>query len=191
VLKQAVWQGRLLRQQVRYRPLDFRKDRSTILTVERFDERINSFFEKAARPFALIQRRDQHGLNWRYADRRGGPFTIRLAEEGDEIVGYAVTRATGTGAHLADVLALPGREDIAHALIRDAMALGRRMRAPAIRSWMVENHPYHRLLLHNGFMPVRRIVVPAFTDYGNTKDYGFLHDPRAPLHIMLGDTDHI
>ena len=56
---------------------------------------------------------------------------------------------------------------------------------------MLVNHPYHRLLLHNGFLPIRRIVSPAFTDHGNTKDYGFMHDPHARMHIMLGDTDHI
>lgn len=189
--RQAVWQGRLLRQRLRYRPLAFPDHRFTILTAERFDDRIDAFFEKAARPFALIQWRDEESLNWRYADRRAGPFTIRLAEEADEIVGYAVTRAVGTGAELADVLALPGREDVAHALVRDAMELGRRVGAPAIRSWMLEHHPYHPLLLHNGFLPVRRIVAPAFVDYGNTEDYGFLRDPHASLHIMLGDTDHI
>ena len=191
LLKQAVWQGRLLRQRLRYRPLDLHAPNTAVRTVEQFDERVDEFFQKAARPFALIQHRDQASLNWRYADRRAGPFTIRLAEEGDELVGYAVTRAVGSGAHLADLLALPGREDVADALIRDAMELGRRVGAPAIRSWMVEHHPYHRLLLHSGFLPVRRIVVPAFTDHGNTRDYGFLHDPHAPLHIMLGDTDHI
>ena len=191
LLKRAVWHARLLRQRLRHRPLQFYRDDFTIRTVERFDDRIEQFFEAAARPFALIQVRDQATLNWRYADRRAGPFTIRIAEVRDEIVGYAVTRATDEGASLADVLALPDRDDVAHALIQDAMHLGRRAGSPAIRSWMLVNHPYHRLLLHNGFLPIRRIVRPAFTDHGNTKDYGFMHDPHARIHIMLGDTDHI
>ncbi len=191
VLKQAVWRARLLRQRLRYRSLEFYRDDYVTRTVDRFDDRIEHFFEVAARPFALIQLRDQRTLNWRYVDRRAGPFTIRIAEAGGELLGYAVTRATASGADLADLLALPGREDVAYALIRDAIDLGRRARSPAIRAWMLQNHPYHRLLLHHGFMPVRRIVTPAFQDYGNTRDYGFMHDPQARIHIMLGDTDHV
>ncbi|MGE3961909.1 MAG: hypothetical protein AB7F65_09540 [Dehalococcoidia bacterium] len=191
IAKQALWRGRLLRQRLRYRPLEYYRDDYVIRSVDRFDERVEHFFEVASRPFALIQRRDQEWLNWRYADRRAGPFSIRIAEHGDELIGYAVTRATASGADLADVLTLPGREDVAYALIGDAMDLGRRAGAPAIRSWMLEHHPYHRLLLHHAFLPVRRIVVPAFRDYGNTRDYGFMHDPQARMHLMLGDTDHV
>ncbi|MCA9847884.1 MAG: hypothetical protein KC472_07915, partial [Dehalococcoidia bacterium] len=178
VAKQAVWRGRQLRQRLRYRGLEYYRDDYVIRTVSRFDQRLDHFFEVASRPFALIQLRNQETLNWRYADRRAGPFTIRIAEDGNELVGYAVTRATTAGADLADVLALPGREDVAYALIRDALDLGRRAGSPAIRAWMLEHHPYHRLLLHSGFMPIRRIVTPAFTDHGNTRDYGFIHDPQ-------------
>ncbi|MCB9484186.1 MAG: hypothetical protein H6674_04735 [Dehalococcoidia bacterium] len=191
VAKQAVWRGRQLRQRLRYRGLEYYRDDYVIRTVSRFDQRLDHFFEVASRPFALIQLRNQETLNWRYADRRAGPFTIRIAEDGNELVGYAVTRATTAGADLADVLALPGREDVAYALIRDALDLGRRAGSPAIRAWMLEHHPYHRLLLHSGFMPIRRIVTPAFTDHGNTRDYGFIHDPQARMHIMLGDSDHV
>lgn len=191
VAKQAVWRGRQLRQRLRYRGLEYYRDDYVIRTIDRFDHRVDQFFEVASRPFALIQLRNQQTLNWRYADRRAGPFTIRIAEDGDELVGYAVTRATTTGADLADVLALPGREDVAYALVRDALDLGRRAGSPAIRAWMLEHHPYHRLLLHSGFMPIRRIVTPAFTDHGNTRDYGFIHDPRARMHIVLGDSDHV
>lgn len=190
-LRELAWRGRMLRQHLRYRPLAFPERPLDLRTVEAFDDRIDAFVREAARPFVLIQSRNRDLLNWRYADRRAGPFTIRLAESSGAIVGYAVTRATPTGADLADLLALPGQEDVAYALVRDALDLGRRAGAPAMRAWMLEHHPYHRLLLHAGFIPVRRIVTPAFTDHGNTRDFGFMHDPHAPIHLMLGDTDHI
>lgn len=140
----------------------------------------------------LIQRRDQATLNWRYADGRGGPFTIRIAEEDGRLVGYAVTRAMKSGAELADLLVLPGRDDVANALIGDALDVGRSAGAAAMRAWMMEHHPYHRLLLHHGFVPVRRIVEATFEHRGNEHDlYTFVRDPWAPIHLMLGDTDHV
>lgn len=189
--RQLAWRARLLRQRWRYPPLEHGHRDWTVRTVPQFDARIEPFFERAARPFALIQERTQRWLNWRYTDRRAGPFTIRLAEVGDEIVGYAVLRATARSAELADLLVLPDREDVAHGLIQDALERARVAGSPAMRSWMMEHHPYHRLLLHSGFLPVRRIVIPGFKERSNPRDFGFIDDPHARIHLMLGDTDHI
>lgn len=191
VVRRLAWHARMLRHRLKHAPLRFAQPDWTIRTVSRFDSNINPFFERASRAFDLVQWRDEHTLNWRYADRRAGPFTIRVAESEGRIVGYAVTRATEVGAALADLLVLPGREDVAYALIQDAAQLAKRAGASAIRSWMIENHPYHRLLLHSGFIPIRRIVKPGYQDMHGTSNYGFLSQPHARIHLMLGDTDHI
>lgn len=190
IARRLAWRLRMLRQRLAYRALRFPRGSWSVRTVAEFDERITAFFEAAASAFDLIQVRDREFLNWRYADRRAGPFTIRIAEDGDTILGYVVVRALATGADLADLLVLPGRDDVAYALVRDALDVARAAGAPAMRSWMVERHPYHRLLLHHGFIPVRRIVEPTY-ESRTTPVQSFLTDPDAAVHLMLGDTDHL
>lgn len=191
--RRGVWEARLLKQQVLHRPLRIPVEGVTVRTLDRFDERIGPFFDQAALMFDLIQVRTQRFLNWRYTDPRGGPFTILAAESGGDLVGYAVTRATDQSAELADLLALPGRLDVAHTLLQDSLRLAREAGAPAMRAWMMRHHPYFRLLQHSGFLPIRRIVEPGFEARQTpAEELSFLaEDPQAPVHLMLGDTDHV
>src|SRR3546814_384679 len=118
-----------------------------VRSLDRFDERIDTFCIEAATAFDLIQARDQGYLNWRYADDRAGQFTIRIAEDaGGRLLGYLVLRTGRATTDLADLLALPGRTDVAQALVRDAVGLSRATGASAVRSWTMRGHPYEALL---------------------------------------------
>lgn len=192
LVRRMGWEWRMFRQRLENRPLRFPTAGWTIRTVERFDDRIEAFFQEAAKQFDLIQVRNQQFLNYRYADRRAGPFAIRLAEADGRILGYSVVRASESGGVLADLLALPGREDVAYALVQDALETGRRAQAPSLRTWMMRHHPYHRLLVHSGFVLNRGIVEPGY-DSKNMPgtELEFLSDPHARVHIVMGDTDHV
>ncbi|MCK9485668.1 MAG: hypothetical protein M0R73_03055 [Dehalococcoidia bacterium] len=192
VVRRLAWEWRLLRHRLQHRPLHFRAGGWTIRTVDAFDQRIEAFFTDAATQFDLIQVRNQRFLNYRYADRRAGPFTIRLAEAEGQILGYSVVRATSDSGVLADLLALPGREDVADALIKDALTLARQAGAPSVRTWMMRHHPYHRLLVHAGFMQNQSIVEPGYeAKHMDPVELEFLADPQARVHIVIGDTDHV
>ncbi len=186
------WQWRMLRHRMKHPPLKFPRGNWTIRSIDRFDERFQAFFDRAAEAFDLIQVRRPAFLNYRYADHRAGPFDIRVAEADGEVLGYAVVRATENTGVLADLLALPGREDVANALVQDALDLGRQAGSPAMRAWMMRNHPYHRLLVHSGFQLQRGIVEPGYDAKKiDPAELEFLQDPQARVHIMLGDTDHV
>jgi GNAT superfamily N-acetyltransferase len=162
-----------------------------VRTVDRFDDRVDALCHDAAREFDFIIMRNAALLNWRYADRRGGDFTIRLAEEGDRLLGYSVLRTTrGTG-HIADLLALPGRLDVADSLARDAGAQ-LRGRASVIECWLFENHPYVPALRSCGFLGRRRrrqltyeaVAVPL-------SEIEMLSKKSMVGHLTLGDIDII
>lgn len=164
----------------------------SIVTISRFDERINAFFEQAAIPFEFIQRRTAASLNWRYCDPRGGDFTVRLAEEEGKILGYAVLVAGGEVGHVADILALPGRWDVVWTLAGDAVAFLERAGVASIRCWMAAVHPYNDILRLWGFLPTQASTGVTYGAHGlDEHALSFLSDRRAAIHLTLGDSDHI
>lgn len=164
----------------------------TIQTVDRFDARADTFWQEAAKEFDLIQVRDQAWLNWRYCDIRGGPFTVRVAEQDGVVLGYSALRVTKTEAVIADLLALPGREDVAESLVADAVGLSRRAGAPKLRCWMARRHPYRQSLRHAGFVR-HNLPAPVVFEPGTCSlaDLEFLTHPTTRVHFMTADTDHI
>jgi len=188
------WQGRITVQRLRNASVDVRPQSPfTIATQSCFDERVEDFLPCVSPSFDLIQYRDCGFLNWRYTDARAGAFVIRVAEEQGRMLGYAVLR---TGHHLADIadlLVLPGRLDVAHALIADTLGLARKSGAAAVRSWMIREHPYETILADQGFVRVRTSTKPVFhaRPGSDTEELAFLRDPSARIHLMLGDSDHV
>jgi len=192
MVRRMGWWARMLRSKMQHPVTRTGKPTWTIRAIDRFDDRIERFFEQAATSFDLIQIRDAQFLNWRYVDGRGGPFTVRVAEEGGQILGYAVIRASDTVADIADLLALPGRLDVVHSLVDDAVQIARAAKAPALKTWMVQSHPYHELLRRHLFLPVRNIVSPGYTvNKIAPSEIEFLDEPGARIHLMIGDSDHI
>ncbi len=163
-----------------------------IRTVECFDERIDSFCEESSRQFDFIIVRNKELLNWRYADRRAGDFTLRLATEGERIVGYSALRTLNGVGHVADLLALPGRLDVVESLARDATAQLRGAGVATIECWLFENHPYVATLKSRGFLGRRRrrqltyeaVAVPV-------GEIEFLSDRSTVAHLSLGDLDFV
>jgi hypothetical protein len=160
----------------------------TIETVERFDARTDALWERASAPFDFAIERRAAYLNWRYADPRGGPFTIRTAEAGGEVLGYAVTRMLRGRAFLADLLALPERHDVVSGLVRDAAARAQAAGAGELECWLPARHPYRRALDDAGFLDKRHQRV-AHRALSPGTDLSFLQEPRSALHFTIGDLD--
>jgi hypothetical protein len=161
--------------------------------ISRFDERIDAFFEEASKPFDFIVDRTAQYLNWRYCDPRGGIFNPVLAELDEEILGYAVLKMSDGHGYVADLLALPGRRDVAAALIRYAIASTRRHRAMALTCWMPLHHTYTDLLRRHGFFDsVRNAGASVVTGKAmRPEELAFLKEPTARAHITHGDSDWI
>ena len=167
-----------------------RDDAFEIRTVAAFDERADALFEEASRQFDFIRERSKEFLNWRHADARSGSFIIKQAEQEDRSLGYIVLATSGDTGTVADVLALPGRQDVVQSLIQSGLAHFAGLPLARIECWVPTEHPYRSVLLRNGFTHKRR-VVPLSYRYlrAHATKLEFLSNPRASVHIMANDTD--
>src|SRR5574342_836023 len=151
LLKAGAYLGLFCVAVIRWRPCrpmpsDWRLERTS-----RFDERFNVFADEAASTFDFIGSRRADYLNWRYGDRRAGDFVITLAETPDRILGFSVLSVSRGRALVAELLALPGRTDVAESLIIESIRSARAVGAAAIECRLPKHHPYRPLLRRAGF----------------------------------------
>jgi hypothetical protein len=161
-----------------------------VRAVESFDGRIDGLCREASAPFDLIMVRSARLLNWRYADRRAGPFTILQAEQDGRILGYLTLRVQRETGYIADVLALPGRTDVVGSLAREATRRFAALGAARAECWLMPSHPYAPALAGCGY--VRRTGrMPPTLEAVNVprEEIAFLGEPGARVHFTIGDTD--
>ncbi len=177
----------------RYPPYDRRaKGAWSITTLERFDGRIDGFFEEAARAFDFLVVRSRDYMNWRFCDPAAGRFTVRVAEQEGRILGYMVLKITEGNGYIADVLALPGRSDVVRSLVDDALGLFCEGHVESITCWMIARHPYNGILRRCGFIDSRRDVGFRYQLVSLDSDQvEFLSETDARIHLTQGDSDWI
>jgi len=161
----------------------------TIEEPARFDKRVDAFWTETAAQFDFIIARTQDMLNWRYCDPRAGTFVIRTAEERGRLLGYAVLRVTNGTGHIADLLALPGRTDVAQSLVVNALDYFHARAVPSVQCWCATRHPYEQLLPSLGFVNKRRTIHLDWVAFTSKPDRAALKSARLALHYMAGDTD--
>jgi GNAT superfamily N-acetyltransferase len=164
----------------------------SIRAATEFDDRANDLFEQVASSFDFIFVRDRVLLNWRYADRRAGDFTIRLAEEGDRLIGYTVLRSMNGTGYIADILALPARNDAVDALLDDAVEQLRQASVRTVECWLFGNHPYVPALQRAGFLGRRKKAQPTYEAVGIPEEQvSFLGDSGSVVHFTVGEMDYV
>jgi hypothetical protein len=161
----------------------------TIEEPPSFGERVDAFWDEAATQFDFIIARRQEILNWRYCDPRAGTFVIRTAEEQGRLLGYAVLRVTNGTGHIADLLALPGRTDVAESLVVDALAYFHGRQVSPVQCWCASRHPYQELLTSLGFANKKRTIRLGWVAFTSKPDRAALGNDQLALHYMAGDTD--
>jgi hypothetical protein len=174
------------------RAASVRRSAFQVNEVASFDGRVDELSEAAARQFDFFPERDRGFLNWRYCDAAAGPFTRLVAEEGEALTGYAVLRFEGRRTHVADILAAPGREDVAEALLLQSIEMARLRGAGLVECWLARRHPYRPALRRAGFVPRRRTAPLEFVAGGTGAfDISLVADPTTLHHLTMGDTDAV
>lgn len=164
----------------------------TVRDVSEFDERSDALWELASQPFRLIVARRAAYLNWRYADPRAGRYAIKIAEYDGHLLGFAVSRLSYGRGLLADLLALPGRIDVVRSLVVETVNALRAKGASEIECWLPEHHPYWGALSHYPFDHKRRSVdyrIAPAKEYESLVTIPFREDPKAAIHVTMGDSD--
>ena len=104
--------------------------------IEGFDESFDELFEKVAAAVPCIPEKDAAFLRWRYGP--GSPqhrATVLGVKDSGTLLGYAVllVASNGQDGYVLDLTTLPGRGDVARALLRETIRFFRKTRIQIIR----------------------------------------------------------
>ena len=127
-----------------------------VVPVQHFDESFDAFFEKVAAGVSCVVEKDAAFLRWRYGPGSPqSPVTVLVVREAGGLAGYAVVRTVSGGqdGYVLDLVALPGRREVARALLRESVRLLREAGAHIIRYRFAESPtgPRSSDLLRLGF----------------------------------------
>lgn len=165
--------------------------------VDRFDERIEAFWERLSDGYSLITERTREYLNWRYRDPRGGVYSVMQAVEDGAIVGYIVFRLNRFGeglpvGYVVDLCTLKDRLDCAEALVGEAVRFFDDAGVNVINYWGVKGHPYMEVFNRFGFLDSRYRIAAVYSNINLDDDHEALRS-LSPDEILFqyGDSDWI
>jgi hypothetical protein len=169
----------------------FGKDHLRAEVLDGFDDSFDDLFERVAAVVPCTAEKDAAFLRWRYGP--GSPqdsVTVLGVRSGGRLLGYAVltTASHGQDGYILDLTALPGRQDVVLALLRETVRSFRRMGVQIIRYRFVASptSPRSADLLRLGFFHRRgrrHKLLVKFTDKGLRETTGDI----ANWSMSLGD----
>jgi len=110
--------------------------------LDGFDDSFDDLFERVAAVVPCTVEKDAAFLRWRYGPGSPQyPVTVLGVRSGRRMLGYAVLKAAfhGQDGYILDLTALPGRQDVVLALLRETVRSFRRMGVQIIRYRFVES----------------------------------------------------
>jgi hypothetical protein len=127
----------------------------TVNQFSRFNEKIDRFFEKINKYYDFIIKKNRDYLNWRYCDPRAGKYVIKLAEDNEQILGYAICRINKleeyhTG-YIVELLTIPDRLDVAETLLLSSLQYFNAEDVNEVCHQLIKGHPYETLFNKYGF----------------------------------------
>ena len=168
-----------------------RYDDFQIIQVQKFEENINSFWDRIKDDYNFILEKKQEYLNWRFTDNDRGNHAILQAVNGDEVLGYAVVgfKEGSSEGQIEDLIALKGRLDVADALLGVGCAYLDDLDMNSLFYQVVEGHPYQELCKRYGFIDSRSRPNVSFDYSANfmgdaEKDILFLEN-TAPSQVYF------
>jgi hypothetical protein len=110
--------------------------------LDGFDDSFDDLFERVAAVVPCTVEKDAAFLRWRYGPGSPQfPVSVLGVRSGRRMLGYAVLKAAfhGQDGYILDLTALPGRQDVVLALLRQTVRSFRRMGVQIIRYRFVES----------------------------------------------------
>ena len=163
--------------------------------IERFDDRIDGFWEEISNHYDFIVERQRGYLNWRYCDPRAGDFVVKQVEEDGMILGYSVLkinriREAYPVGYIVDLITLPHRLEAADVLVADAIKYFDENDINIVNYLLVKNHPSRRTFNKYGFIDSRFKIHLFYTFHGLKDDLRKLRTSRK-IHFSYGDIDSL
>jgi len=158
-----------------------------ILSIDKFTDEIDGLWGSQRYGFSTI--RDKTYINWRYFENPD-EYDVIVAKKGDKCLGYVVTKLSRNRrvGVICDFITIDDRLDVFGPLIREAEKELKKAGVKRIELLCVENSPYYRALLDQGYCDQSRqpIIVFSGSDSGRT-----LLEADAKWHFVLSDSDNI
>jgi hypothetical protein len=161
--------------------------------LEGFDDSFDDLFERVAAVVPCTAEKDAAFLRWRYGPGSPqAPVTVLGVRSSGRLLGYAVLKAAfhGQDGYILDLMALPGRQDVVRALLRETVRSFRRMGVQIVRYRFVESptSPRSADLLCLGFFyrrGRRHKLLTKFADRSLRQTTGDL----ANWSLSFGDSE--
>ncbi len=173
-------------------------DNVCVSIPERFDKKINTFFDRISSQYAFILKRESRYMNWKYFDKRNGNYIVKTVEENKEIIGYIVLRINRylkdyPIGYLIDFLVLKNRNDVIDHLLANALYYFDKYNVNIVNCLIVKGHPYEKILKKQGFIDSRQ-KFNVITNF-ESMDKGEGLDARAckprEIYFSYGDIDSL
>jgi len=164
-----------------------------IEVLERFDERVDSLFERARQAFEVIFFRRADYLNWRFQRPPSGDHIILGLIGGDGLLGYAVVKRSHDRGDLMDLLWDPAVPAALPALVHAAIAELRGTGASGVTCWLPTGHEAEPTLRRAGFTVVgTQTLLLGSTTSGESPPEAIetLRDLTRSMHVTMSDFDH-
>ena len=156
--------------------------------AERFDERIDKFWNKVKDKYEIMAIKGKSYLNWRYENCG---YQILIGEHGGELCGYAITKieksAEASVGYIMDIFSIP---DKTASLIAGVLKYLMDRDVDYVLCGLLRYDPLCADLKKEGFTerkeykPIRVTVTPLETGLENR----YILDSRS-WHLTYGDTD--
>jgi hypothetical protein len=170
----------------------FAVDGDHVEEIASFDHRIADLWAQAAEPYEFIVAPSVEWLNWRYCDPRAGRGFVLVHKMQGRVAGLLAARISYGKGYIAYLLTLPGREAALSALLNACIERFVEAGLEEAVCALPEHHPYRAFLTAQGFTQhQRRIPLTARPGRPGDLERPFRNDPKAGIHLMLGDTDLI
>jgi hypothetical protein len=161
-----------------------------VIQLLRPDDRYDILWNKLSPALGIACVRDQRNIAWRYYEKPGSPYSVRLLHDHSEPIGYAVTRIKDEDVrigYIVDVLCRPDRETMKEVLMDTLMHMCL-ARVDLVKCLIIRGHPLAGMLEELGFRMESegiKVLVQLFDD---SIDRSFFFDARN-WYITFGDLD--
>lgn len=142
---------------VLYRAAKAHRTKGLIISeISSFDERADDLWLKVSKDPRIMVVRDRSYLNWRYFDIPNVKFTVYLAENDGQTLGYAVVKCEEYNGlklgRIFDLAVPPGQENITYSLLLKVIEFFKKERADLIVYRIISNKSQYRILRKCGFI---------------------------------------
>jgi hypothetical protein len=168
-----------------------------IIDINHFDDSYDIFWNNIKNNYSFILEKNKKYLNWRYCDPRSGSYIIKIAKQGEQIVGYIILRINRYDkkyprGYIVDLMVLPNFYEACYMLVQNALRYFEEKNINVITVYFIENSKYDNILQSFGFMKFPNKMHIFYQHLNNDINIGELirEDPNK-LQLTMGDTDWI